>query len=212
MITIIIPCYNEAQTIGFAISEIDFLFSGVQIIVVDNNSTDNSPCIIQNYWSCKNIYEHYQCSEQGKASAINSVVNHIKFATVILHDADLEYRGFEIKNLAELHVKENADMTIGVRKNKLFTSMLANTFIRFVLKLKMKATTSDVLTGARVVNKSLLKSFGSKQFGIETELTKIVLKNKLKLVEGECYYNPRTVGKKIKLWHMFEMVAQAICE
>lgn len=211
MITVIIPCYNEAQTIGFAISEIDFLFSGAQIIVVDNNSTDSSYCVIKNYWSCKNLYEYYLCSEKGKANAISSVVNHIKFTTVILHDADLEYRGFEIKRLAELHINEQADMTIGVRKNKMFTSMLANNFIRFMLKLKMRTTVSDVLTGARVVNKSLLKSFESKQFGIETELTKIVLRNNLKLVEGECYYNPRTVGKKIKFWHIYEMLVQAIC-
>ena len=147
----------------------------------------------------------------GKANAIRSVLPFIRHQTVLLQDADLEYGIHEIKKLVELHYISNADMTIGIRSGMLVRSIIANKLIRFLLKIRFGKTVSDVLTGARIIKLEILLQCKSKEFGIETELTKISLKNDYKIVEGQCYYQPRIAGKKIKTRHMKELIWEALC-
>lgn len=205
------PCYNEEKTIKQALTEMDSLFGNAQILVIDNNSSDNSASIIKGFASNHNKIEYHFCKYQGKSNAIKSVFDRIKYDTVVLQDADLEYRAFDIHKLVELHKYKHADMTIGIRDKKLIRSHLANGLIRQLLKHRFGKTVCDVLTGARVVSKNLLIQCKSHEFGLETELTKIALMQNLSIVESNCYYTPRTHGKKITAWHLFELIKMAVC-
>lgn len=211
MITVIIPCYNEEHTIHSVLNDVVTIFKNAQIIVVDNNSTDNSRNIIKNIRFQHRNIDFFICGKKGKSSAILSVIKSIKYETVILIDADLEYQILSISQLLEIHNNKNADMTIGVRNSKLMTSFFANLLLSQIFKIRFGKTVSDVLTGARIVKKSLLMQCKSSKFGLETELTKLALMQNLNIVEDNCLYCPRTIGKKIRPWDLFELVKIAIC-
>lgn len=215
MFTILIPVFNEEFTIYQVLDEINSEFTSAQVLIIDNNSTDNSRKIIKDFIShhrnIQNDYKLHYCVRQGKGNALRSVFDYIYNPNVILHDADLEYHIADIKKLAELHVINRADMTIGVRPKKLIRSHLANLITRSILKIRFGITVQDVLTGARIVSKDILLRCTSEQFAIETEITKIALKEKLLIQEGVCRYKPRLLGKKIKPHHLIEIVKEAAC-
>lgn len=216
MFTIIVPVYNEENTILSVLVDLDDAFYDSQVIVIDNNSTDTSHEIVTKFVESfisqsNNKFQLHNCHNPGKSNAIRSALHLVENSIVILHDADNEYRVGEALELARIHISERSDMTIGVRSNKLLRSIIANTLIRFILKIRYKKTVSDILTGSRVVSRELLLQCVSEEFALETELTKLALKQGLKIIEGPCYYKPRIEGKKIKAKHMIELLRMAIC-
>lgn len=212
MITIVIPCLNEEETIEKALKETLREFGNkAQIMVIDNNSSDKSPEIIRSMASLHPNIEYYFYALKGKTDAILSIRHLIKYKTVILHDADLEYDIKDIKNLYYLHFETCSYMTVGIRPKKLIRSHIANCIIKCILTCRFYLSASDILTGARVIQRELLFLCESKSFCLETELTKIALKNDLKITEGTCGYIPRIKGKKIKAYHLLSIMKAALC-
>lgn len=213
MVTIIIPYFNEQDTLNILLNELEANFKSAQIILVNNNSTDNSLLMVNGFIQGKrsNSYEMLNCYDKGKGNAIKSALPYVKNDVIILQDADLEYPTYELKRMYKEHLLAKADMTVGVRKNILFRSRCANAIIRGIINWRYKSSIRDVLTGARILNKQLLYKIISNEFGIETELTKLAVKNHLNIKEVDCYYKPRIVGKKIKASHLIELIRVALC-
>jgi glycosyltransferase involved in cell wall biosynthesis len=105
MLTCIVPVYNEKNTVLQVLKDLESTFSGVQIIIVDNNSTDGSKEVIQEFIAGNhgNKFELHECAKQGKANAVLSVCKHIQSDTVILHDADGEYAVETLVDLADTY-------------------------------------------------------------------------------------------------------------
>lgn len=207
-ISLIIPCLNEARTISQVINDcIKYYGADSQIIIVDNGSTDGSQNIIQTLAQSNSNLLYLECGNKGKSNAIKFALIRVKYNDVVLQDGDNEYSIQDTAQIALMHLSGAYDMSIGVRTNKmLLRSTLANYLVRTVILLKFGKTLPDVLTGSRVVKLDLLKRCNSKQFGLETELTKIAIRDKLKIQTAECKYQPRTKGKKIKAKHLSEIL------
>jgi len=203
--TILIPCYNEAPTIGVVLENLTRAYPHIEIIVVDNNSNDGSAEIIKNF-----PVTYLKEKLRGKGYAIKRGLGSILTDSVILHDADNEYDTLSIKTLTDSAVNQPG-MILGVRprSNLLFSSKLANAVIKLMLHLKYKQKINDCLTGMRIVPLAILKQCSSLGFELETEINKLCLKAQVPIIEVPISYTSRIIGKKIKFWDMFKLVRMA---
>lgn len=211
--TIIIPIYNERNYLPLLLFEVSQVvnYHVNQIILVDNNSTDGSLEYLEKFKEISQInFEIYSCLDRGKSNAVKSVLLEVKNQTVLLFDADLEYNLLDSIKLTEIHKKTNSNMTVGVRKHKLLRSKIANLWIGSCLKLKYGTIPEDILTGSRVIEISLLKQIKGNGFSLETEITKLILKNKMTYNSTYCRYFPRLIGKKIKWTDLFKLTFTAL--
>ena len=116
-ISIIIPCYNEAETIGGQLSAVINAQVPYQkeIIIVDDCSTDNSFEIIDNYSKNSAIKAFRHDQNQGKGAALRTGVSHAIGDIIIIQDADLEYDPNEYPNLIKPFEDGVADVVYGSR-------------------------------------------------------------------------------------------------
>ncbi len=203
--TILIPCYNEARTVGTLLNHLKELYPEVPVVVIDNNSTDNSLNIIQNF-KVTVVHE----VTLGKAHAVRAGLMFVQTPYVILLDADLEY---DTKCISILMSKVvTYGMYIGVRPKKLMlcSSRLANLIIRVILWLRFKQNITDCLSGLRIVPTAILRMATSNGFELETEINKLCLKHKLDIHLISIKYVPRIIGKKIKPRDMLKLIGMAL--
>lgn len=211
-LTIIIPVFNEASTICNVIDRLKTLFPGAELIAVNNASTDGSLNLL-NSMGIIVINE----PKKGKGNAMRSGIRHASRKWIMFQDADLEYKIEDMVSLSLLAIK-SSKCTIGIRQVTIgqirVDSYLANWVIKNILKLRFGNSPSDVLTGARVLPSSLLKEepLNSSGFEIETEISKMLLKNKVEWEEHPVGYCPRTKheGKKISILDFPRLIIKAI--
>lgn len=93
-LSIIIPVFNEYQTVKSLLEKVKKIDIEKEIIVVDDGSTDGTREILKNETGCKTIYHD---KNQGKGSAIRTAIKYVTGDVVIIQDADLEYDPKEYK-------------------------------------------------------------------------------------------------------------------
>ena len=103
-LSIIIPCYNENQTIDKIISKISksistYNYLNYELIIVDDNSTDGTKDKLKKYELDKNINVLFHNENLGKGTAIQSAIRHVSGELVLIQDADLEYDPFDYDKL-----------------------------------------------------------------------------------------------------------------
>ena len=216
--TIIIPSYNEKQTIDLVIKRVkDNISLDDNIVIADDGSTDGTVDKIKLYEKDPQIECILSQKNEGKGSAIINALNNSKKLNdiILIQDADLEYDPEDYKKLFLPFYETNADVVYGSRflggakyyrihfiwhfiANKLLTM-----FCNFVTNLNM----SDMETGYKCFKKDVIKSINlnEKSFGIEPEITVKLAKKKFKFFEVPVSYNGRSYeeGKKIHLKDAF---------
>lgn len=204
-LTILIPCLNEAKTIGDVIYELQALYPEIPLFIVDNGSSDGSQQIIQSTNANLLIAE-----KKGKANAIKYALDHINTRYVLLLDADNEYSISSIQHLLRFKFNPNM-MILGMRckSNMLLRSKLANYVISMLTYLRCRRFVHDCLTGLRIVPYNLLRQVKSQGFEIETELNILALSLNMNIVSVDIDYTPRIEGKKIKFVDMFKLLRVA---
>ena len=116
LITVIIPCYNENKTIGKIIDKILSLKNiNLQIIVIDDYSTDGTIEILKNNISEKVDKVIYHDTNKGKGAAIKSSIKSIKGDVILIQDADLEYDPVDYFNLLKPFNNKNVKVVYGSR-------------------------------------------------------------------------------------------------
>ena len=103
-LSIIIPCYNENQTIDKIISKISksistYNYLNYELIIVDDNSTDGTKDKLKKYELDKNINVLFHNENLGKGTVIQSAIRHVSGELVLIQDADLEYDPFDYDKL-----------------------------------------------------------------------------------------------------------------
>lgn len=201
-IAIVVPCYNEAVTIGQVIEAFKEILPEADLFVIDNNSSDETAQIAKNAGAIV-IHE----SMQGKGFAIRRAFNNIDADIYVLVDGDDTYPAQELPILIEPVVNSSADMVVGVRlhnyedssfkKFHKFGNFLITRFINFLFKVKL----TDVLSGYRVLSRNFVKTvpLTSKGFELETELTLTAVDGDFRIVEIPIYYRKRPPGSHSKL-------------
>ena len=202
-IAVLIPCYNEAATIGNVVKEFKDILPEASIYVYDNNSSDASGEIAANAGAI--VINEYM---QGKGFVIRSMFRDIDADCYIMADGDSTYPASETIKMADYILNKKADMVIGDRlsstyftENKRPFHNSGNVIVRFLINKIFKSNVKDIMTGCRAFSRRFVKSFPvlSKGFEIETEMTIHALDKRFLIHEIPISYKDRPAGSKSKL-------------
>ncbi len=176
-ISLIIPCFNEAESIGSVLKSIPKT-ANIETIVIDNNSRDQTATIAKKM-GAKVIFE----PRQGKGYAVRTGIKNIdkKSEYVVMLDGDNTYRPEEIFRLVEPLQNNFCDVILGsrlsgkVKPNSMkFHSRVGNWFFSFLVRFFYVTNVTDVLTGYFAWKtdaiKKLLPVLTSQGFEIEMEM------------------------------------------
>ncbi len=219
-LSIIIPCYNEKNTIETILEKIlkslnDYKIFNYEIIIVDDNSKDGTIKILENLKVKEKIKIYFHELNLGKGAAIQTALNYVTGDVTIIQDADLEYDPFDYKKLLTPFFEANADVVYGSRflgggkyvRIHFFWHYLANKILTFICNLFINLNLTDMETGYKAFRTSALKNITLKEksFSFEPEVTIKLSKKKYKFFEVPVSYNGRSYeeGKKIGIKDAF---------
>ena len=204
-IAVLIPCYNESQTIQKVILDFKSVLPEAIIYVYDNNSSDNTAEIAKASGAV--VRHEYR---QGKGNVIRSMFRDIEADCYLMIDGDDTYPAEYARVMCDTVLNGKADMVIGDRlsstyfeENKRPFHNVGNIIVRnfintfFVSKEKI----DDVMTGYRAFSPLFVKSFPvlSQGFEIETEMTIHALDKNLLITSIPVAYRDRPEGSESKL-------------
>ncbi|MFE9277962.1 glycosyltransferase family 2 protein [Paenibacillus glucanolyticus] len=203
-VAILIPCYNEEQTIGKVIDDFKRELPKAKIYVYDNNSNDNTTKIAIEHGAI--VKKELR---QGKGNVVRSMFLNIDADYYVMVDGDDTYPAEYVHQLLEPLINEEADMVIGDRlsngsyfnENKRPFHDLGNNLVRSLINKLYRSNINDIMTGYRSFNKFYVKSFPamSPGFEIETELTIHTLDKRFLIKEVPINYRDRPEGSFSKL-------------
>ena len=219
-LSIIIPCYNEKNTIEIILKKIiqnlnEYKFLNYEILIVDDCSTDGTIQILKQLDDDNKILIYFHDKNLGKGAAIHTALKNLTGEVVIIQDADLEYDPSDYHKLLTPFFEANADVVYGSRflgggkysRVHFFWHYLANKILTFICNLFTNLNLTDMETGYKVFKSSALKSISLKEetFSFEPEVTIKLSKKKFKFFEVPITYNGRSYdeGKKIGLKDAF---------
>tara|TARA_B100001057_G_scaffold473949_1_gene538961 strand:- start:55 stop:777 length:723 start_codon:yes stop_codon:yes gene_type:complete len=219
-LSIIIPCFNERNTINIILEKIiknlnNYKIINYEIIIIDDNSNDGTKELLKNLDHDEKIKIYFHDKNLGKGAAIQTALQYITGDITIIQDADLEYDPSDYEKLLIPFFETNADVVYGSRflgggkyvRIHFFWHFLANKILTFICNLFINLNLTDMETGYKVFKSSVLKdiSLNEKTFSFEPEITIKLSKKKCKFYEVPITYNGRSYeeGKKIGLKDVF---------
>ena len=208
-LSIIIPCYNERETILELIERVkNAPIETAEIIVVDDASDDGSTELIR-----KQIEPHvdkviYHTKNMGKGAALRSGFKEATGDIVVVQDADLEYDPRQYPNLMEPITSGKADVVFGSRfmggnphRVVYFWHMVGNRFLTLISNMLTNINLTDMETCYKMFRREVIQSITIEEnrFGFEPEITAKVAKGDYRIFEVGISYYGRTYaeGKKI---------------
>jgi glycosyltransferase involved in cell wall biosynthesis len=208
IVTLLIPVFNEVATFAELIERIDALDLEVQLVVVDDGSTDGTGDLIDALLGDRDDAVIVHQSNRGKGAALAAAIPHATGDVVVVQDADLEYDPAEIPQLIEPIVAGAADVVFGSRlsggrpqRAYLFWHLVGNRFLSLVANVLYNTTITDIETGYKAFRREVIQALDlrEKRFGVEPEITAKVCKAKLRIYELPIAYYGRSYdeGKKI---------------
>ena len=204
-IAVLIPCYNEEQTVCEVVSAFKNNLPTAAVYVYDNNSTDKTAAAAAKSGAV--VCHEYR---QGKGNVVRSMFRDIEADCYIMVDGDNTYPADVVKEMCALVLDGKADMVIGDRlsstyfaENKRRFHNFGNDMVRKVINFlwKPKEPILDVMTGLRAFSPLFVKSFPvlSQGFEVETEMTIHALDNNLLIRSVPVQYRDRPEGSQSKL-------------
>ncbi len=208
-LSVIIPCYNEAQTIRLIVDRVRAApVQGIEIIVVDDCSRDGTRDILRTQVTplvSKIIYHEVN---RGKGAALRSGFAAATGDIVIVQDADLEYDPQEYPVLIQPILNGRADVVFGSRfqggqphRVVYFWHMVGNKFLTLCSNMATNLNLTDMETCYKVFRREVLQriTIEEDRFGFEPEITAKVAKLHVPIYEVGISYYGRTYaeGKKI---------------
>jgi glycosyltransferase involved in cell wall biosynthesis len=200
---VLIPCYNESQTIEKVVTDFKSVLPHADVYVYDNNSTDSSDELARNAGAIV-CYEY----NQGKGNVVRSMFRDIEADCYIMVDGDDTYPADVAQEFERLVLEGKADMVIGDRLSSTYFEEnyrpfhnTGNRLVRKFVNLFFKSDLKDIMTGMRAFSYEFVKSFpiSSKEFEIETEMSVFALMNNFKITEIPIDYRDRAEGSESKL-------------
>ena len=217
-ISIIIPCYNEKNTLIKIINKIilslnNYNFKSYEILIVDDGSSDGTTEIIKENFSIKNNFKtFFHDKNLGKGAAIKTAKNNLTGNIIIIQDADLEYDPDDYDKLLKPIIDGNFKVVYGSRvlnreryKISGFNSkvrIFGNHFLTIISNFLNKQNLTDAHTCYKVFHKELfdLITLEENDFAFCPEVTSKISNLGFKIHEVPIRYNGRSYkeGKKIK--------------
>ena len=211
-ISIIIPCFNEENTIEKIVNKVleetlNFSYLNFEIIVIDDASTDATQKILEKYEN-KKFKFLINKKNFGKGYSLKRGINEANGDIILFQDADLEYDPSDYKKLLKPILDGNADVVFGSRfigsgeKRVLYYwHRIGNLFLTILSNMCSNLNLTDMEIGYKVFRSDIIKkiSLQENRFGIEPEVTAKIAKTKCRIYEVGVSYFGRTYqeGKKI---------------
>ncbi|MBM7631395.1 glycosyltransferase [Geomicrobium sediminis] len=203
-IALLIPCYNEEQTIGAVIDEFRAELPDAAIYVYDNNSSDKTSEIARAHGAIVR-----QENQQGKGNVVRSMFRDIDADCYVMVDGDLTYPASFVHELIQPIKDQTANMVIGDRltngsysdENKRAFHDLGNNMVKKLINFLFKSDIKDIFTGYRAFDRLFVKTMPvmSSGFEIETEMSIHALDKRLPIKEVAIDYKDRPDGSESKL-------------
>jgi glycosyltransferase involved in cell wall biosynthesis len=205
-LSIVMPVFNEMATIDEIIPRVLGIPLPVELIVVDDCSTDGTRQHLQELQREHGFTLLLQERNQGKGAALRRGFAAVTGNMVAIQDADLEYSPEELPELADLIIEGRADVVYGSRflgrhRVFLFTHYLGNRVLTLLTNILYNTMLTDMETCYKVMRREVLNGLDleSNGFGIEPEITAKIFKRGYRVYEVPISYDGRTYeeGKKI---------------
>jgi len=208
LLTVIVPAYNEFQTVEVALRRVRAVPLRLEIIVVNDASTDGTREIL-NDLAKQGLVDRviHHDKNQGKGAAIRSGIAAATGDVVVVQDADLEYDPADLPALLLPIRARQADAVYGSRfqggprRVLYFWHTVGNRFLTLLSNMFTNMNLTDLETCYKVVRTDLLKKLplSSNRFGFEVEITARLSQARARIWEIPISYSGRTYaeGKKI---------------
>lgn len=202
-IAVLIPCFNEAQTISKVVADFKKVLPEAVVYVYDNNSTDNTTELAKAAGAV--VRREYR---QGKGNVIRRMFREINAECYIMADGDDTYPAEFAREMADRVLMKHVDMVVGDRlsstyfeENKRPFHNFGNTIVRNLINSLFKCEIKDIMTGYRAFSYLFVKTFPvlSKGFEIETEMSIHAVDKKLAVENVVISYRDRPDGSESKL-------------
>lgn len=202
-IAVLVPCYNEAQTIKKVVEDFKRVLPEAVIYVYNNNSTDDTAKIAAEAGAIvRNEYK------QGKGNVIRRMFREIDAECYIMTDGDDTYPAEFAPQMADMVLNKNCDMVVGDRlsstyfqENKRPFHNFGNDIVRKSINFLFKSKIKDIMTGFRAFSYQFVKTFPvlSTGFEIETEMTIHAVDKNMSVGNVVIDYRDRQEGSESKL-------------
>jgi len=212
-LSIVVCARNEANHVYRVLTELRDVYPDAELILVDNASDDGTAETARLIVGVRVVSE----ARRGKGAAMRKGAEAASNPWILFHDADLEYNVNDSVEVVASAIN-NDSFCIGARlvayDTVLASSWIANKIIQTLLKWRTGIHVPDVLSGTRCLQRAIFVELNTKsvQFGIETEMTRQLLSKGVRFTQASVRFCPRNTmqGKKIRAWHLFELMWRAI--
>jgi glycosyltransferase involved in cell wall biosynthesis len=198
-LSIVIPVYNERDTLHILISKVEAVDFTKEIIIIDDYSTDVTQDVLKKYEGQDNIQVLYHERNKGKGAALRTGFSKAQGDIIIIQDAALEYDPVDYGILLAPILDGRADVVYGSRfqggthRVLFFWHYLGNKFLTTLSNMFTNLNLTDMETGYKVFTKKVndMLTFKCDRFGFEPEFTAKVAKNKFRVYEVPISYSGR---------------------
>ena len=202
-VAVLIPCYNEAKTIGKVVKDFKKALPEAVVYVYDNNSNDDTGKIAKKAGAVVR-----KSPLQGKGNVVRQMFREVNSECYIMVDGDDTYSSDNAETMVLKVLKDGADMVVGDRlsstyfiENKRLFHNAGNRVVRWTINKLFNGKIKDIMTGYRAFNYNFVKSFPviSRGFEIETEMSIWAMDKNLYVENVEVQYRNRPEGSVSKL-------------
>jgi len=201
---VLVPCYNEAVTVGKVVDDFHRVLPGATVYVYDNNSSDDTADIARQHGAVV-----HKEPRQGKGNVVRQMMRDIDAEYYIMVDGDDTYPAEAAPDLLAPLIADEADHVVGDRlsngtygeENARAFHGFGNNLVRWLIKRLYGFEFNDVMTGYRAYNYVFAKSFPvlSPGFEIETELSIHAVDKRWRIAQVPIVYRNRPEGSVSKL-------------
>lgn len=209
-LSVIMPVFNERDTLKEIVRRVRAVSIPKEIILVDDGSTDGTRELLAEMENDPDLRVYYHQQNLGKGAAIRTGFRHATGDVIIVQDADLEYDPVQYPQLIQPIVEGVADVVYGSRflptgphRVLYFWHYVANRVLTGLCNMFTDLNLTDVETCYKLFRREVIEAIGptlkEDRFGIEVELTAKVARRKYRVYELGITYFGRTYaeGKKI---------------
>ncbi|TWT73448.1 Undecaprenyl-phosphate 4-deoxy-4-formamido-L-arabinose transferase [Posidoniimonas polymericola] len=206
-VSILMPVYNERETIREIVAQVQAVGVHQEIVIVDDCSTDGTRDLLIELDRQEDIRVVMHGYNRGKGAALRTAMAHASGDVLMIQDADLEYDPSDYKSLLEPIERGEADVVYGSRflenahQDPSFMHRLGNGLLTWASNVTTGLKLTDMETCYKVFRRDALRGMMLREdrFGFEPEITAKLARRKCRIVEAPIGYNSRGYdeGKKI---------------